>query len=86
VVVNKIDNYTETQVKTTCYHCGELCADDRVDLDNKAFCCTGCKLVYEVLKDNDLCNYYDLENQPGQTIHEHQLGSRFSYLDEDLIL
>ena len=48
-----------------CYHCGEHCTDELISYDEKAFCCNGCKMVYEILEENDLCNYYDLEKTPG---------------------
>ncbi|GAA4416696.1 heavy metal translocating P-type ATPase metal-binding domain-containing protein [Nibrella viscosa] len=34
--------------------------------DKKAFCCDGCKAVYEVLNANQLCQYYELMPAPGQ--------------------
>ena len=54
-----------TDAKTQCYHCGEECLEDNVKFDAKDFCCPGCKLVYEVLSENNLCNYYQLDTQPG---------------------
>ncbi|MBK7964202.1 MAG: heavy metal translocating P-type ATPase metal-binding domain-containing protein [Bacteroidetes bacterium] len=60
--------FTETQ----CYHCGENCNEEVVHLSEKSFCCTGCKLVYELLLENDLCNYYNLQTAPGK--HKHFLG------------
>ena len=76
---------TKTSVLTTCYHCGEECRDDAVHFDEKDFCCTGCKLVYEILAENNLCNYYSLENQPGITQKTNFFGERFAYLDDALI-
>ncbi|MFN8152964.1 MAG: heavy metal translocating P-type ATPase metal-binding domain-containing protein [Bacteroidia bacterium] len=73
---------TKTKTLTTCYHCGEECRDEAVQFDEKDFCCTGCKLVYEVLAENNLCNYYSLENQPGITQKTNFLGERFAYLDD----
>lgn len=69
------------QVK--CYHCGEDCGDLELSFDNKKFCCQGCKLVYEVLSENGLVDYYELENQPGisQKTNRKQ-ASRFGYLDD----
>jgi len=69
-----------------CYHCGDECGSDQLKFDEKPFCCHGCKTVYEVLKDNDLCTYYDLENTPGislKTKKEDQ--SKFEYLDQENI-
>ncbi|PRY86204.1 heavy metal translocating P-type ATPase [Mongoliibacter ruber] len=71
---------TSTQ---TCYHCGESCKDETLHFDEKSFCCAGCKLVYEVLSENDLCNYYDIADKPGTTQKEtSKRDNRFDYLDD----
>jgi Cu+-exporting ATPase len=77
---------TENTTKT-CFHCGEKCEPERIQYDEKIFCCTGCKLVYEVLSEKDLCNYYDLAITPGES-QRHLAGrdDRFDYLkDQDVI-
>jgi Cu+-exporting ATPase len=66
-----------------CYHCGEVCAHDSVTFDERNFCCQGCKLVYEVLSQNDLCNYYEIESSPGKSQKQSStLKNRFNYLDD----
>ncbi len=70
-------------VETQCYHCGETCGDDKIRHDEKDFCCQGCKLVYEVLSENDLCNYYELESFPGESQKAKTTrANRFDYLDD----
>lgn len=76
---------TEEQTLTTCYHCGESCREEHRQFDSRDFCCTGCQLVYQVLQETNLCNYYALQEKPGQTIRQYQLGERFSYLDDAAI-
>ncbi|MFN0188194.1 MAG: heavy metal translocating P-type ATPase [Bacteroidia bacterium] len=71
--------YTETQ----CYHCGENCKEERVEIESKFFCCQGCKLVYELLHENNLCGYYDLQASPGKK--QTLLGDRYAYLDQSSI-
>lgn len=45
------------------------------------FCCYGCKTVFEILNENDLCDYYNLETNPG--IQRNKLSEdTFAYLDE----
>jgi Cu+-exporting ATPase len=68
-----------------CFHCGDLCKDDHVVFEDKDFCCNGCKTVYEILKDNDLCNYYDLENSPGISLKSKDFGEKYNYLDNSEI-
>jgi len=67
----------------SCYHCGELCPQSDISIGDKYFCCNGCKLVYELLKENDLCAYYSLSQAPGTPPAEAGIHSRFSYLDEE---
>jgi P-type Cu+ transporter len=73
---------TQTDVTTNlkCYHCGQQC-EDTLWLNEKIFCCYGCKTVFEILNENDLCEYYDLEKNPGIQL-KNISGERFAYLDE----
>lgn len=69
--------------KLKCYHCGEQCEPDPLAVEDKIFCCQGCKLVYEVLAENDLCAYYDLEAFPGESQKSKSSRSnRFDYLKD----
>jgi Cu+-exporting ATPase len=49
----------------TCFHCGDACADDHRVRHGKDFCCQGCEVVYDLLNEAGLCDYYELEKQPG---------------------
>ncbi len=74
---------SNSKIETTinCYHCGDVCPDDSIKIDEKYFCCNGCKTVYEILDDNKLCNYYNLDSTPGITpslLH----NTKFDYLDD----
>lgn len=70
--------------QSKCYHCGESCEVECVVFDDKKFCCQGCKLVYEVLATNDLCEYYQLESSPGKSQKANsKLKNRFDYLDDE---
>jgi Cu+-exporting ATPase len=51
--------------KQGCYHCGEPLGHDIIVHDEKNFCCEGCSLVYDLLKENNLCTYYSLSQNPG---------------------
>jgi len=66
----------------TCYHCGEPCPDDRISTGDKIFCCRGCRLVFELLSEHDLCAYYDLSRAPGITPDESGVKTQFEYLDD----
>ena len=48
-----------------CFHCGQEIDKDRIFFDEKAFCCNGCKSVYEILNANNLGNFYELNKNSG---------------------
>ncbi len=48
-----------------CYHCGDKVIGKPIVHDEKNFCCTGCSTVYQVLSDNGLNNFYDLNEGSG---------------------
>jgi P-type Cu+ transporter len=68
--------------KTFCFHCGDVCPDNSVALENKTFCCVGCKTVYEILDAGKLCNYYSISSNPGLSPPDTR-HNKFDYLDED---
>ncbi|RYZ30598.1 MAG: heavy metal translocating P-type ATPase, partial [Chitinophagaceae bacterium] len=63
-----------------CYHCGEGC-DTAITDDEHFFCCDGCQFVYSLLKENGLCNYYDLSSTPGIKVKGKFSSEKFSFLD-----
>ncbi|MCX2739336.1 heavy metal translocating P-type ATPase [Pontibacter anaerobius] len=67
----------------TCYHCGDKCVDELIVANDKTFCCTGCKNVYELLEENNLCTYYSLDSTPGITGNQPANEARFAYLDDE---
>lgn len=70
---------------TECYHCGEDCVEEEIRFDNKQFCCSGCQTVYEILNQNDLCNYYDIDIAPGITPPKN-VSKKFEYLEHDAVV
>lgn len=73
-----------TSRTTTCYHCGENC-DEHIHIAEKAFCCDGCKMVYEILNENDLCKYYDITKAPGIQAKGKFIKGKYAYLDDDQV-
>ena len=71
------------QTQTVCYHCGEVCKDALVMSDDHAFCCDGCKVVYELLKENNLCTYYNIDQHAGISPKLKNFQGRFNYLDDE---
>jgi Cu+-exporting ATPase len=73
----------ETIIKSDilCYHCGDICRDKSISIDEKHFCCSGCKTVYEILNQGELCTYYNFEKNPGISPKNLEF-KRFDYLDD----
>ena len=63
-----------------CYHCGQSC-EETLWTDEKVFCCYGCKTVFEILQENDLCEYYNLDKNPGLKI-AREINETFAFLDQ----
>ncbi|MBZ0180990.1 MAG: heavy metal translocating P-type ATPase metal-binding domain-containing protein [Melioribacteraceae bacterium] len=64
-----------------CYHCGDICKDNSIAINEKVFCCNGCKTVYELLDANDLCNYYNIDDKPGIT-KNYSAVRNYDFLDD----
>lgn len=80
-------NSTSTTIlETCCYHCGEPCDEDSSWFEDKLFCCEGCKMVYQILEDNELCTYYNLEKNPGISFKRRPRQKRFEYLDDESVI
>ena len=67
----------------TCYHCGEEISSIDLLYDQKHFCCAGCKSVYQILSENNLCAYYTYNDTPGSRLNEN---THLAYLDEPTIV
>ncbi len=71
----------ESTTRLTCYHCGEHCDEEVFYVEEKPFCCFGCKTVYEILNENNLCAYYDIAANPGKNRKETVSDVRFQILE-----
>jgi len=76
----------DTKVETSCYHCGNDCSIEEIVKDEKSFCCEGCKLVYEIINENDLCKYYEISSTPGVTAKGKFNSEKYAYLDDDKVI
>ncbi len=71
----------KVEEKTICYHCGLECPNEQIRINDKHFCCNGCKTVYEMLNENDLCNYYVIEKTPGIS-KKDSIKRNFDFLED----
>ena len=69
-----------TGAAMSCYHCGEDCPA-HIHIEEKTFCCEGCKMVYEILNSNGLCQYYDLDDNAGVSL-KGKTRAEFAFLDD----
>ena len=68
---------------TICYHCGTPCINNSIAIADKIFCCDGCQLVYEILNENGLCDYYKLQSHPGLAQIKPARSDKYAYLDNE---
>ncbi|CAG5078804.1 heavy metal translocating P-type ATPase [Parvicella tangerina] len=69
-------------MKEQCAHCGEECREGKISFEDKSFCCDGCKTVYQILQDNDLCQYYGDGETPGNTVRNEAYYDKFDVLND----
>lgn len=69
----------------SCVHCGADCGKQVVKWNDLPFCCNGCKTVYQLLNENKLYSYYDLENTPGIKVETTMFGNKYEFLDKEEI-
>ncbi|MFA3782308.1 heavy metal translocating P-type ATPase [Melioribacteraceae bacterium 4301-Me] len=74
----------EKAKEVKCFHCGEDCVDNEIRIDEKVFCCNGCKNVYLILNNNQMCTYYSLEEKPGVSQKNH-VHKNYDFLDDETI-
>jgi len=71
----------EVKEQVLCYHCGQLCEEQEFKSEEKTFCCYGCRTVFEILNENNLCDYYSYETAPGVNL-KYVSEETYAYLDE----
>lgn len=54
-----------TNTAVRCAHCDDPCASETIVQEGATFCCSGCATVYAILKDNNLLDFYRIDEQAG---------------------
>ncbi len=67
--------------ENTCIHCGADCGKSPIIWNDMKFCCNGCLTVYQLLNENKLYKYYELENSPGIKVETSEFGNKYAFLD-----
>jgi len=68
-----------------CVHCGAECGKHPVTWNELPFCCSGCNTVYQLLNENKLYNYYEIDDTPGIKVETTEFGNKYAFLDKDEI-
>lgn len=71
-------------MKDPCYHCGDEVIGKGYFLDEKVFCCNGCRGVYQLLKENGLGDFYSFETNAGVKPNK-ETEHKYAFLDVDSI-
>ena len=67
-----------------CFHCGlEVVIRNEIIFDDKSFCCSGCRTVYEIFTSNGLAEYYTFAQAPGATPQDN--NGKYDFLDNEAI-
>jgi Cu+-exporting ATPase len=74
-------SYGKIKAESLCFHCGSELPAQKFSLEDKSFCCEGCVTVYSLLKDKDLCRYYDITRNPGVEAVKPVFKEKFVFLD-----
>jgi Cu+-exporting ATPase len=75
----------EIRIQIKCFHCGEDCPDERINQQEKYFCCDGCMLVYNLLDKNGMCEYYQITSNPGPSRRILIREGKFGFLDDEAV-
>lgn len=71
-------------MKDPCFHCGDEVIGKGYFLDEKVFCCNGCRSVYQLLKENNLGDFYTFETNAGVKPTKES-EHKYAFLDVDSI-
>ena len=74
-----------TNTYVQCYHCGEDCDVHPILAHDKQFCCEGCRMVFEILNQNGMCDYYAISKNPGINQRIRVRENKFAFLDDGAI-
>lgn len=67
-----------------CAHCGDVCSSESVLANGLIFCCAGCRSVYDILQQHDLCEYYGPE-PVGVSMRSRRSTEEYAILDDKRI-
>lgn len=78
-----VTNHAAAPARVACQHCGTPCPPAAAA--GPAFCCAGCQMVFELLQEHGLGQFYALNGTPGRRVARPTETGRFDYLDEPAV-
>ncbi|MBI3414143.1 MAG: heavy metal translocating P-type ATPase metal-binding domain-containing protein [Verrucomicrobia bacterium] len=75
----------DSEAAAACFHCGTPCGHSRTRHGDKSFCCQGCLTVFELLVENGLGEFYELNETAGVRVNQPASQDRFRFLDEPAV-
>lgn len=68
-----------------CTHCGDECPAEHPVVNELDFCCNGCEVIYTLLTENGMGDYYNFEENPGIS-KRSKSKKNYDFLDaEDVV-
>lgn len=73
------------QEQVNCKHCGEPCLSALFQAEEKPFCCAGCLTVYQILQENNLGDFYNIDQKAAFSL-KNRKETKYDWLDEPEIV
>ena len=78
----KIGNDADFLTNGHCFNCHDDLRGQTLTFDDRAFCCEGCRTVYQILNENDLCTFYALDDAAGLSQKNRKNSYTYNYLND----
>lgn len=76
-------SFTIGHDESRCYHCHDTIPKGEKRLfDNKNFCCDGCQTVYQILNENNLCDFYAIDLAAGMSQKKRRDVHQYDFLND----
>lgn len=78
-------NSANTKTVIQCDHCGDECPEHHPVHDDKDFCCNGCQVIFTVLNESGLGDYYKFQGMPGVS-QKSIRNNNYAFLDDESVI
>jgi len=70
---------------TGCFHCGAPLRGGVIHSQERAFCCQGCRTVFEILAEHGMTDFYRFGTAAGVRVSNAVKKEEFKYLDDPAV-